>query len=101
MHQCLELQKKICTPPLLAEKDQYLIKFADSPEEIEAALRLRYRVFNLEQGKGLETANASGIDRDEFDDYCLHLVVEEKRTRRPVGTYRIHLGPVANSILGF
>lgn len=101
MRQCPEIQKIISSPPLLAEKDQYLIKFANTPEEIEEALRLRYRVFNLEQGKGLEAANADGIDRDEFDDYCLHLVVQEKKIGQPVGTYRIHLGPVASSALGF
>jgi putative hemolysin len=96
-----EIQKTICTPPLLAEKDQYLIKFATTPEEIEEALRLRYRIFNLEQGKGLETAKESGIDRDEFDEYCLHLIVVEKRTNAIVGTYRVHLGPVASRALGF
>ena len=94
-----EFLKKICTPPVLAEKDQFLIKLADSEEEIEQAMRLRYRIFNLEQGKGLESAN--GIDRDEFDEYCLHLIVIEKKTGEPVGTYRIHLGPVASSAIGF
>lgn len=101
MNGCLEIQTTIKTPPLLAEKGQYLIKYADTPEEIEAALRLRYQIFNVEQGKGLDSANENGIDRDEFDDYCLHLVVEEKNGGKPVGTYRIHLGPVASSALGF
>ena len=73
-----ELRDKLCNPPVLAEKDQYRIKFADTPEEMQAAFKLRYEVFNLEQGKGLEAASRDGIDRDEFDDYCLHLVVEEK-----------------------
>ncbi len=96
-----KMQKEIATPSLLAEKDQFLIKFADTEEEIEEALKLRYRVFNLEQGKGLDSANDSGIDRDEFDDFCLHLIVVEKSSKKPVGTYRIHMGPVANSAIGF
>ena len=96
-----ELRDKLCNPPVLAEKDQYRIKFADTPEEMQAAFKLRYEVFNLEQGKGLEAASRDGIDRDEFDDYCLHLVVEEKTQHKVVGTYRIHLGAVASKALGF
>lgn len=96
-----ELQKKISTPAVLAEKDQFLIKLAESEQEVEEAMRLRYRVFNTEQGKGLSSASEDGIDRDEFDKYCLHLVVIEKKTGKFVGTYRIHLGPVASSAIGF
>lgn len=94
-----ELQKKISTPSVLAEGEQFLIKLADNEAEVEKALRLRYRVFNMEQGKAL--ACKDGIDRDEFDKYCLHLVVIEKKTGTFVGTYRIHLGPVASSAIGF
>jgi putative hemolysin len=90
-----KLIEQISTPSLLAEKDQFLIKFADSEEEIEQALRLRYRIFNLEQGKGLDSANDDGIDRDEYDEFCLHLIVVDKRSENIVGTYRIHVGSVA------
>ncbi len=96
-----EIQKKVATPSILAEKDQFIMKLAETEEEIEAALRLRYKIFNIEQGKGLEQANQNGMDRDEFDDYCLHLIVMDKETDCPVGTYRIHIGAVANSALGF
>ena len=96
-----ELRNKLCNPPILGEKDQYRIKFADTPGEIRAAFKLRYEIFNLEQGKGLENAARDGIDRDEFDDYCLHLIVEEKTQHKIVGTYRIHLGAVASKALGF
>lgn len=96
-----ELHKKISEPPVLAEKDQFLIKLAESEDEIEKAFRLRYKVFNLEQGKGLESANGNGIDRDEFDEYCMHLIVVEKKSGDVVGTYRIHFGEVARSAIGF
>lgn len=96
-----ELQNKISVPSLLGEKDSFLIKLVETEEEMEKAFRLRYKIFNLEQGKGLETAIKNGIDRDEFDDYCMHLVIQDKKTGDFVGTYRIHLGPVAKLNLGF
>ena len=90
-----EIREKLCSPPVLAEKDQYRIKFAMTPEEIEAVFRLRYQVFKLEQGKNIKDCGQPGIDQDEFDQYCLHLVVEEKETGKAVGTYRVHPGPTA------
>ncbi|MDD5728209.1 MAG: GNAT family N-acetyltransferase [Victivallales bacterium] len=92
--------EKICTPALIVEQEQYLIKFAENDAEIEATMRLRYEVFNLERGKGLESADRSQIDRDEFDEHCLHLIIVEKKNSRIVGTYRVHLGIVAKNELG-
>ncbi|MDD5697802.1 MAG: GNAT family N-acetyltransferase [Victivallaceae bacterium] len=93
--------RKISTPPLIAEQEQFLIKYAENEQEIEATMRLRYEVFNLEQGKGLESAAREQIDRDEFDEHCLHLIIVEKKTSRIVGTYRVHLGVIARNHLGF
>jgi hypothetical protein len=100
--ECLEeFRRTVADPPVIAEKDQYLIKFALTEQEIESAFRLRYDVFNLEQGKGLKDSQ-NGIDKDEFDEHCLHLIVVRKDDNRVVGTYRIHFGAVAaRSKLGF
>ena len=49
-----EIREKLCSPPVLGENDQYRIKFAMTPEEIEAAFRLRYQVFKVEQGKNIQ-----------------------------------------------
>lgn len=95
------MQKRIAEPPLIAEKDQYLIKFAVTEGEIEEAFRLRYAVFNVEQGKGL-SSSTNGIDKDPFDAVCLHLIVVRKNDNRVTGTYRIHFGETAiHSKLGF
>ncbi len=95
------IRELVANPPVIAEKDQYLIKFALTDEEIESVFRLRYNVFNLEQGKGLKDLQG-GIDKDEFDDHCLHLIVVRKDDERVVGTYRIHFGSIArHSGLGF
>ncbi len=95
-----KIRQQVANPPIIAEKDQYLIKFALTAEEIESAYRLRYDVFNREQGKGLKNLN-SGIDKDEFDDECLHLIVVHKEDNRVVGTYRIHFSSIAQSGHGF
>ena len=93
--------KHIVMPPTLIETDNFLVRLAENHEDVESAQRLRYEVFNLEQGRGLRGAARYGIDFDEFDEYCLHLLAIEKSTGRIVGTYRAHLGCIANSAKGF
>lgn len=93
--------RSIVDPPILLETDHFMVRLAENHEDVEAAQRLRYEVFNLEQGRGLKNAEKYGIDFDEFDEYCLHLLAIDKKTRKVVGTYRAHLGCVANSAKGF
>lgn len=63
------------------------IKLASTPEELEQALRLRYRVFNQELGEGLPESALTGMDRDKYDDFCDHLLVIDGD--KVVGTYRL------------
>lgn len=93
--------KDVICPAVLVETDHFMVKLAENHEEVERAQRLRYEVFNVEQGRGLEIADKFGIDFDEFDEYCLHLLVMRKGDDRVVGTYRAHLGTIANSYKGF
>jgi len=93
--------KHIVDPAVLVETDNFLVKIAKDHEEIERAQRLRYEIFNIEQKRGLKTAEKYGIDFDEFDEYCLHLIAIEKSTQEVIGTYRAHLGCIANSAKGF
>jgi len=82
------LLQKIITPPLVTENDAYLLKFAENEDEILAAQRLRYRVFNCEQNRGLDSAKNDEFDRDEFDEGAAHLIVFDKGNGMPIGTYR-------------
>lgn len=82
------LLNKIIDPPLVAENESYLLKFAETPEEIRAAQKLRYKVFNCEQNRGLDSARDSEFDKDEFDDGAAHLIVFDKASGVPIGTYR-------------
>jgi putative hemolysin len=80
------------TPPSTAgaggDEPSYSIVVASTPEEIRAAQRLRHDVFAVEMGAHLHTPTP-GLDIDEFDEYCDHLVVRDDRSGETVGTYRM------------
>lgn len=79
------------------------VRLAATAGEIEAAQRLRYRVFHEELGAGMP-AGAEGRDMDAFDEVCDHLIILD-RARRPggevVGTYRLLRRSVAERHGGF
>ena len=85
-----------------AEVGHYRLRLAHSAEDKIAACRLRFRVFNIEMGEGLESSYQTGLDTDQFDHVCEHLIVEDKLednpARRIVGTYRMQTG--ADAALG-
>ena len=76
----------------------YSVGLAQSADEIEAAQRLRYRVFADELGARLNTRK-TGVDIDFYDAYCEHLVVRDEQMGKVVGTYRI-LTPEAAQRVG-
>lgn len=71
------------------------MRFAETREDLEGAYRLRFLVFNLELGEGPESAYQDGYERDEFDEVCDHLLIEDARSRQIVGTYRLQTGAAA------
>lgn len=79
----------------------YLARFARTREEIDACLELRFAVFNLELGEGLESSFLTGRDEDEYDRACHHLMVIERATDRVVGTYRLMTAETALAWRGF
>lgn len=80
---------------------RYAVRLARTPQEKEAALRLRYEVFNLELGEGLESSYITGRDEDRFDAICDHLIVQEQTTGKVVGTYRLQTLEMARNISEF
>ena len=88
-------------PRIHAEVGKYRVRLAQSVEDRDAACRLRFKVFNIEMGEGLESSYRTGLDMDHFDLFCEHLLVEEKSTRRIVGTYRMQSGATAEQNLGY
>lgn len=79
----------------------YEVALVRTMEQLHAAQALRYAVFNVELNEGLASAQATGLDADEFDLACDHLIVTGKQTGEVVGTYRLQTGRSAERNLGY
>jgi putative hemolysin len=82
-------------------RGRYIVRLARTDEEVEAALKLRYEVFNLEFGEGLASSFLTGRDRDEFDLTSQHLILIDRLQRQVIGTYRLRTYEIAKTIDGF
>jgi putative hemolysin len=89
------------TPANAPATAQYSVRLAETDAERTSAFRLRFRVFNLELNEGLESAFEDGLDRDEFDPQCDHLIILECSTGEVIGTYRLQTGRRAHAGIGF
>ena len=96
----IQLEEAENCSPALVENRRFLIKIAENRREIEAAMRLRYQVFKIEQGR-MPGLPGIGLDRDEYDEYCRHLLVVDRAADRVIGTYRMQSGTVAAAGIGF
>jgi putative hemolysin len=82
-------------------RKSYRLRLAASKTDVQAALHLRFLVFNLELNEGLATAFETGYDTDQFDSVCEHLIVEDVATGEVVGTYRLQTGLTALQNYGY
>lgn len=88
--------------PGTVTQGRYRVRYAADERDLDAVLRLRYQVFNLELHEGLDSSHATGRDEDPFDRSCHHLLVEDSQSGAVVGTYRIQTSEMASaSGLGF
>lgn len=93
-------------PEFVSRSGAYLVRFAQSEADVDAICRLRFEVFNLEMGEGLDAAHDVGEDRDAYDAQCQHLMVEFHNEDsgvepRVVGTYRLQTASSAEEGAGF
>lgn len=88
-------------PDFRIEEGDYVLKFASTLDELDAALRLRYEVFNVELGEGLAESHDTGRDHDVFDAHCHHLIVSRASTGQVFGTYRVQTVEMADAGIGF
>ena len=79
----------------------YKVHLAEDTESLNNVYRLRFEVFNLEMDEGLDISFSTGLDKDEFDLQCHHLVVTQISSNRVVGTYRIQTKDMAEKGLGW
>lgn len=69
------------------EKGPYILKTVTNSEELIEALHLRYQIFHREM---IGKTKPRGIDVDEFDFSCDHLIILDRKSNRIVGTYRLN-----------
>ena len=80
---------------------KYEVRLAQTTAEIDAALKLRFEVFNLELEEGLDSSFQTGRDRDEFDATCHHLIATDLSNGNVIGTYRLRTIEMASGAEGF
>ena len=88
-------------PPDELVSGRYRLSFVRSRAQLAALQRLRFEVFNLELGEGLESSYGAGMDRDDLDEAMHHLLIVDRRTGAPVGTYRMQTAAMAAANCGF
>lgn len=71
---------------LSIESGSYILKTAETFEELINGFRLRHEVFYNE----FQSIDLEGIDFDKFDSYFDHLIIIHKESRKVVGTYRVN-----------
>jgi putative hemolysin len=81
-------------PPAPIEAGRYRVRFARTPRDLDRVLTLRYRIFNLELGEGLDQSHLTGRDEDDLDARFHHLLIET-RDGEVVGTYRMQTSAMA------
>lgn len=74
---------------------QFTLKLAETPEDLQAAQRLRYKVFVEELGgHGEMVDDAARLEKDRFDPYFDHLILIDEALEceaidKVVGVYRL------------
>jgi putative hemolysin len=94
--------------PVLASAGALEVRLAETEHEVEAAQRLRYRVFYEEMSAIPSPAmREQGRDFDRFDAFCDHIlvvdrsVIDDEGQPAVVGTYRLMRNPDARRAGGF
>ncbi len=85
-------------PDIEISEGKYRLRFAQNGVELDTVLKLRFDIFNLELGEGLDSSYVSGRDEDEFDVNCHHLLVWNTATNEAIGTYRMQTLEMAGSV---
>ncbi|MBO9711696.1 GNAT family N-acyltransferase [Sphingomonas sp.] len=79
------------------------VRLAETRADVIAAQRLRWQVFYRDMGARAGPTQRGGLDVDEYDAVCDHLLVEDLATgsAQVVGTYRLLRQRVAEAHGGF
>ena len=81
-------------------QQRFAVRFAATREEIRETQQLRFRIFAGELGAQIDGGEA-GIDHDQYDPYCKHLMVRDLETGSLAACTRILSGDGAARAGGF
>jgi putative hemolysin len=82
------MQNLIASLETQVQSPRLVLSLASTTEEVREVQRLRYKVF-IEGGGLTSLENPEGLDSDEFDEHCDHLIVRDSVSLKVVGTYRM------------
>lgn len=82
------MQNLIVAADVKTTSPKLILSMASTPEELHEVQRLRYKVFIETMGLSA-LVREDGLDSDEFDAHCDHLIVRDSDTLKVVGTYRV------------
>ncbi len=88
-------------PDTVIDAGRYQLFFARTEDDLDAILKLRFRVFNLELGEGLDESFVTQRDEDELDRWFHHLAIRLRSTGEIVGTYRMQTRAMAQANRGW
>jgi putative hemolysin len=81
---------------------QFRVRLAQTEDDMRAAQRLRYQVFIEELGGGGDLVDhANRLEKDRYDAFCDHLLLEDLTTEQVVGVYRLMRQSHAEAASGF
>src|SRR5581483_4331381 len=108
IHEPGPLEGQLDQWPVLAASGSLEVRLAETDAEVEAAQRLRYRVFYEEMNAVPTPAmREARRDFDRFDDVCDHMLVVDREVLDEVGqpavvgTYRLMRDEYARRVGGF
>jgi putative hemolysin len=84
----------------LTPTPRFEVAFATTAAEILETQKLRYRIFAGELGAQID-GGSDGIDHDQFDRYCRHLMVRDNHTGKIIACTRILTDDKAPDAGGF
>lgn len=85
--------------PVPENAPEFAVRIARSEADLQAAQRLRYDVFVRELGGGgAMVDHEAGLEKDRFDPFFDHMLVEEIASGQVVGVYRLLRGEVAEEV---
>lgn len=85
---------------LLTQAPRFTVRFATTDAEIVATQKLRYRIFAGELGAQIDGGH-EGLDTDQYDAHCQHLMVIDNGTGEVIACTRILTEEAAEATGGF